>query len=312
MNGPAHRGEVFRRGQGDSHAVAQRKDGLHSGLPETRLTDQNGAVVVLERSGDDLRRAGCLAVDENREWNIVTRIRNRGRKGLLLESPAPQADDAFPCGQKQGGDLDARLQHSAAIASKVEDQALERGGAEVVEFGAQLLGGADVEIFHANVGYARLQQEGAVHRRRGDFRRVENELGGQNLARGHDLKRNPRVPGAAQQLDQVRQRQVRHAPAVDLDDFIPRSQPGSARGRAFQRLQDDQLAGLDIKNRPEPSDFSRLLLLKLAELFRVKKSGKGIECRKHAADRAVQNRRVGINGVGVVGFHNLIDAAEFF
>src|SRR5206468_3882655 len=49
---------------------AEWNDALRTPLPVRRRADDERAVVVLERAGDDLRRAGAASVDEDRERKL--------------------------------------------------------------------------------------------------------------------------------------------------------------------------------------------------------------------------------------------------
>src|SRR5262245_44272362 len=62
LNQPAARRVVVRRGQRETGRAADLVDRLDERLAEGRLADNVGAIVILERAGDDLGRAGAVAV----------------------------------------------------------------------------------------------------------------------------------------------------------------------------------------------------------------------------------------------------------
>ena len=69
---------------------------------------------------------------------------------------------------------------------------------------------------------------------------------------------------------------------------------------------------MNVENRTESPGSTLLLVPELPELFRVEKSGEGVQMAQEAADGSVQDGGVGVERVGVVSFGHLIDAAESF
>ena len=101
------------------------EDELHAALAERRLADDDGAVVVLERAGDDLARARARAVDEHRER--VVRLGALAVRDLLFAPLARVADggDDGPVVDELVGDLGRLIEQAARVAAQVEHEALE-------------------------------------------------------------------------------------------------------------------------------------------------------------------------------------------
>src|SRR5262245_61963057 len=67
LNRAAAGGIVLRRGQGESGAAAQTKDGLHQAFAKAFLADDPGAIAILHRTRDYLGSGSSFTVDQNHE-----------------------------------------------------------------------------------------------------------------------------------------------------------------------------------------------------------------------------------------------------
>src|SRR5439155_75605 len=74
LDRPAARREVARGREPQRRAVVERQDGLHRALAEGRGTQDEGALVVLERARDDLRGAGAPTVHQHDHREVGPRI----------------------------------------------------------------------------------------------------------------------------------------------------------------------------------------------------------------------------------------------
>src|SRR5207245_4071320 len=70
LNQPPARRVVMRRREREARAAADAVNRLHQRLPERRLADDVGAIVVLQGAGDNLRRAGAVAVRDYDDGNV--------------------------------------------------------------------------------------------------------------------------------------------------------------------------------------------------------------------------------------------------
>ena len=80
LNHPAARRVVAARGQREAGVAADLVNGLHERLSERRFADDQGAVVILQRAGHDLGRAGAVAIDEHdhRQVRVLAVFAARG------------------------------------------------------------------------------------------------------------------------------------------------------------------------------------------------------------------------------------------
>ena len=67
------RRQVLRDGELERRLVLEVVEHLHRALAEGLLPDDDGAVVVLERAGDDLRGRGAAAVDQHHHRIVAAR-----------------------------------------------------------------------------------------------------------------------------------------------------------------------------------------------------------------------------------------------
>ena len=81
--------EILRRGEAGGRAVGQRDDALNRAFAEGGFPDDECAVEVLERAGDDLRSAGAGIVGENDDG--VFAVRAGCRRGPVF----PRGRSAF-------------------------------------------------------------------------------------------------------------------------------------------------------------------------------------------------------------------------
>ena len=100
------------------------EDELHAPLAERRLADDDGAVVVLHRAGDDLARAGRRAVHEHRDR--VVGLGPLAVRDLLLAPLARVAHrgDDRPLGDELVGDPRRLIEQPAGVAAQIEHEAL--------------------------------------------------------------------------------------------------------------------------------------------------------------------------------------------
>ena len=115
LNQAAARRVVVRRRQRQAGAAADAIDRLHQRLAERRLADDVGAIVILQRAGDDLRRAGAVAVGEHHDRD-VGELAVFGRAVVLIgiRDAAARVDDHLAaCGRNSFDDLDRLIERTA-------------------------------------------------------------------------------------------------------------------------------------------------------------------------------------------------------
>src|SRR5690606_15345503 len=92
--------------------------------PERPSADDEAAVVVLERAGDDLARARGVLVDEDDDGLALERAAGAGAVlAVELAAPALGVDDHVAGGKELVRDPDGHLHEAARVVAEVEDEA---------------------------------------------------------------------------------------------------------------------------------------------------------------------------------------------
>ena len=121
----ARRVPLLRR-QRETGILAQRIDRLDKTLAETRFADDQSAIVILQRAGNNFRCAGALRIDQNHQWESVVGVQLLRRVRTVGTSrAAARLDDQLSLLQEGFANFDGFLKQSARIAAKIENQAIE-------------------------------------------------------------------------------------------------------------------------------------------------------------------------------------------
>src|SRR5690625_1536683 len=73
--------------------IAQRQNRLHGAFTEGRRAHDHRALVVLQRTGDDLGSRGRTAVDQYHHWGAVEHIARLGVEHDFIAAPALRVND---------------------------------------------------------------------------------------------------------------------------------------------------------------------------------------------------------------------------
>src|SRR6185436_15398140 len=120
MNGtPARRIPLARRHLQEVAAV-EGKHRLYESFPEARRSNNECAIVILQRSGDDLRRRRGRSVDENDERNAQTKMWPASARDLGRRIARADADDLLSFLQKQPAHRERLIDYAAAVVAHVE------------------------------------------------------------------------------------------------------------------------------------------------------------------------------------------------
>ena len=93
--------------------------------------------MILQRPGDDLRRARATAVDEHDQRQLRPLLRESIDKIVIrLTSAAVHAHDLLSGVEKKVGDCHALIEESAWVAAQIEDQRAHPAAAQRVDRGA--------------------------------------------------------------------------------------------------------------------------------------------------------------------------------
>ena len=139
-------------GQRQAGVFAQVVDGLHQALAEGGFAHDQGAVVILQRAGDDLRGRSGVAVDQHDDGEGLAAVAVGGRVVLVGIGASALGDDGLALGQQVVADIDRLAQQAAGIVAQVEHQALQI--AEAVDGLVHLLAGGLLELGQMDVADA--------------------------------------------------------------------------------------------------------------------------------------------------------------
>src|SRR5262249_33569159 len=123
MNRAAARRIPFARGELEVVAAVERVDGLYEPLAERRRAEDERAIVILERAGDDLGGRRRAAVEEHDERNLAIempalRAFDRGRTHARAH-----AQDFLAGLEEQARSLERLVDDAAAVVAHVEHEA---------------------------------------------------------------------------------------------------------------------------------------------------------------------------------------------
>ena len=116
------RGEVARCSQSQCRSVIERNLLLHQSLTERAATHDHAAVVVLQRTRQNLARRGALLIDQHRQRDVSCGTRAVGVLLLAHAVTILGIDDHSLFGQQFVGNQNRLIEESARIATQVEDQ----------------------------------------------------------------------------------------------------------------------------------------------------------------------------------------------
>jgi hypothetical protein len=120
LDGAPARREPLGRGHLERVAAVEREERLHEPLAVARRAEHHGAVVVLQRAGDDLARRSRVAVDHDDERH---RRRDRlpgGHVRLRVALPPAHARHLLAARQEEVRDGDRLLEDAARVEAQVE------------------------------------------------------------------------------------------------------------------------------------------------------------------------------------------------
>ena len=139
-------------GQRQAGVLAEVVDRLHQALAEGGFAHDQGAVVILQRAGDDLSRRSGIAIHQHHDGEGLAVVAVGGRVVLVGIGAAALGDDGLSLGQQVVADLNRLAQQAAGIAAQVEDQPLQVG--EAVDGVVHFLGRGLLELGQVNVADA--------------------------------------------------------------------------------------------------------------------------------------------------------------
>ena len=280
----------MRRRQREPRALAQAINRLHERLAPGRLTDDETAIVILDRAGHDLRRAGAAAVGERdqRKVGVVAALDAAVVLIRILDAPA-RVDDQVPLLEKPVRHLDRLVERAAGILANVEHQALHALLGQVAKRRAKLPVGRLGKIAQLDVAGAVGHHERRVHAGNSDFVAHHFDVDQLVVARAPDRHLHRRAARPAQLQHRLLARPALRVLAVDLRDHIAAADALLVRRRSLEQRHDGDVAVDDVDADAEPVIVPFLPLAQLRVGLRIHEARMRIERLQHAVDRAVDD-----------------------
>src|SRR5579863_5165403 len=116
---------VVSRGEGEAGILRQRINGLNQALAERHFTDDQAAIMILNRSGNNFRRRGSQAIYQNDERIILATIAVLCDITFFCRRAAVVRNDDLTLLQELVSHAYAFAQQPARIASQIDDQTLK-------------------------------------------------------------------------------------------------------------------------------------------------------------------------------------------
>src|SRR5208282_1506041 len=302
---------VARRRQAQRGMIVERQYRLHRAFAEGLGAENYGALLILQRAGDDFAGARAAAIDQQHH-RIINEVLLLVREiFLLLIFLASLRIYDQPAVEKIVRNLHRLVQQSARIVAQVEHNSLEL--AVVLRFelvdrlldalARVLLEGGDADIAVAAVKHLRLD--------RLNLDDVARERHREQLGHGAPMKRQLDLAalGPAHPLDGLGQRHVLGEVVVDLDDLVAGLESGAIRRRVLDRRNYGERAILDGYFDSESAEAAAGLDLEVAVQVGRQVGAMRVERRQHAADGAV-DQPFGRYRFNVVFLHDCEHARE--
>ena len=105
LNQAAGRGVVVVGGEGEAGVFAEVVDGLHQALAEGGFADDQGAVVILQRAGDNLGGRSGVAVDQHDDGEGFAAVAVGGGVVLVGVGASALGDDDLALGEQVVADI---------------------------------------------------------------------------------------------------------------------------------------------------------------------------------------------------------------
>src|SRR6185437_16430849 len=145
LNQSARRREVFRDRQQQRRVVVQLEWKLYEAFSKSRFTDDQRAVVILKRAGNDFRRRSRIAVDQNDHGNAIRILVDCRIRLRTVAEASSLRNDHLPALQEGIRDANGLNQQAAAIASEVEHQHVHAFAVQFLERLVEFVGRGQVE-----------------------------------------------------------------------------------------------------------------------------------------------------------------------
>ena len=322
----AARRVVARGGDLQRRLRRQLAHRLHRALAEGLRAHHDGAMVILQRTGDDFARRCRAFIDQHDQRHrlhcigqLAQRVRaaaaqvelGRGLEGRLRFGDLSVGRHDHGVARQEGrGHRDRCFEQAARIVAQVEHEALQVRVllVDVFELLREVVDRAVLELADAQPGITGLDELGA-HALHADLFAHDRHREAARLALAEDAEDDFGARLAAHALDRLVHRQALDHGVVDLGDQVTALQASAEGRRALDRRDDldepvfhadldadaDELAG---------RAFAEFLECLLVEVLRVR-----VEAGHHATDR-VGDQLLLVDRLDVVALDHAKDGGE--
>ena len=289
LNRAAARRIPARRRQLEARFGRQPPERLYQTLSEGRRAHEHGPVVILQRAGDDLRRARRPAVDDDDDgqarpllWVFIIELVRGARC-------APARRHNFLAGiEEEVRHRHTLVEEAAGVVAQIEDERLHPLLAQRVDRLRHFPGRVLAHRRQGDVSDAIVEHQRDARIDRPDVNRGARELIGDRLVdpapSDQQLRRRPGRP--AQFLDRLILLPPFRRTAVELDDAVARLHAGALGRRIGQRRDDGDPAVAHVDLNAEAGVVAGRGFGELAEVVRLEEYRVRIaQLIEHAVDR---------------------------
>ncbi len=185
-------------GEGEAGVFAEVVDGLHQALAKGGFAHDQGAIVILQRAGNDFGGGSGVTIDQHDDGEGLAAVAMRRGVVLIGVGAAALRNDGLALGEQVVANIDGLAQQAAGILAQIENQTLEV--AEAIDGVFHLLAGGLLELREMDVADAGTNLEFQIDGGMGNFvaNEVEDQRLGLAIANHRDL--NVRALGAFERL----------------------------------------------------------------------------------------------------------------
>src|SRR5579872_213477 len=299
---------VVGRRQRQSGIFGQRIHSLHQALAERDFTGNQPAIVILNRSGDDLSRRRSQPVDQNYDRIILAAIAVLRNVTLFCRGAPVMGDDELSLLQELVGNAHALAQQSTRIAPKIENQSLQI--AERIESLRDFVLRGFVKSVDVHVADARLDQEVHVYAVARNLIAHQRELHRLLHAFARDADVNRGSLGSLQQIGHIAGAHVLGGFAVHCDNHIAGVNAGFVSGRPGERINHDHFVITRPYGHTDAVVLAALVFAHQRVRFWIEEIRVRIERVQHARNRPVVYGFVGVYRFSVVFLDQRIYVGE--
>src|SRR5208283_2480313 len=288
----------------------KRRDGLDEALAELGFANNQAAVMVLHRAGNDFGGGGGVIVHKNYERHGHALIAADGDEAALRGIASVIRDDELALVEEHVADSDGFIEEAARIAAHIQNNAIERIRAKLLQSVGDFAVGSLVELRELDVADAGLHQESDVDgvprnlvARDSKHQRIGIAFtGNRNLHDG--------ALGAFQHVGDFRGGQAVGHFVIDLGDDVSWTQPRVVGRRSDVRRDHDGAIVAGSHDHANAIVFAALIFAQERELALIKEIRVGIEHTKHAGDSALVHGLVHIDRLGIVALDHIQNFGE--